>query len=281
MHYLSVDEVKELCQTSTYSLKNFISNPKTLFPYHLEKLFDEAEKGRISSDDIQSYFRLNQTKKSTISKEVNQLSNLSEGFPIKIPKFPHFRTAEHLYQCLKLDLSKGQEVFEKQLIIIDQTSGEGAKLIGDRKEEMRSYWYPSWLMNDWEMRDLPFNSYKEKHWEAKTEIVNTMWFVLLHKLGSNRKEFARVLLKSGAVHQSPIVEIANNKRNPDLFWGTKLERNNTLRGVNMMGKLLGRLRDMYRLELLLKKPSMDILKVAPPKTYTLIGSEVAFVDYND
>ncbi|MBB3699325.1 DUF1768 domain-containing protein [Flammeovirga yaeyamensis] len=280
MHYLSVDEVKELCQTSTYSLKNFVSDQKTLFPYQLENLFDEAERGTIRNQDIQSFFRLNQNKKFTICKEVNQLGNLAEGFPIKIPKFPHFRTAEHLYQCLRLDISKGQEVFEKQLMIIDQTSGEGAKLMGDRKEEMRSFWHPEWLMNDWEMRDLPFNNYQEKHWKAKTEIINCMWFVLLHKLGSNRKEFARVLLKNGAVHQSPIVQVEKNNRNADLFWGAKVEQNATIRGVNMMGKLLGRLRDMYRMELLMKKPELEILKVKAPKSFTLIGAEVGFVDYN-
>ncbi|NLR94029.1 NADAR family protein [Flammeovirga agarivorans] len=281
MHYLSVQEVKEMCYNSTYHFKEYILDQKEVFPYNVQVLFDMAKEGRIRNESINGFVRKNTSRLHILSKEANLLTNTSEGFPIKIPKFPHFRTAEHLFQCIKLDQAKGDEIIEKQLLIIDQTSGEGAKLMGDRKDDMRMFWRSAWVMKDWEMRDLPTNQYKEKHWVAVTEMVNALWYALLMKLGNNRKEFGKVLLKNGAVKQSPIVEISLDQRQPDTFWGTKVEPNGMLRGMNLAGKLLSRLRDLYRLELLQKKGSFNLLIVTPPFSIQIIGGDIQSVDYNE
>lgn len=281
MYYLSSHEVKEMCYTSTYHIKDFLLDQKEVFPYHLDVLFDIVRQGKIKHEGINIYVKKSSSKLHSIAQEANMLSNLSLGFPVIIPQYPHFRTAEHLYQCIKLDLGKGDEAIEKQLLIIDQTSGEGALLVGGRKDDMRMFWRSSWMMKDWEMRDLPFEQYKEKHWEALTEIVNGMWYCLLMKLANNRKEFGKVLLKNGAVKQSPIVEIALDQNNPDTLWGTKIETNGMLRGVNLNGKLLSRLRDMYRLELLQKKGVFEMLKVKPPFSVQIIGGKIKEIDYNE
>lgn len=278
MYYLSKEQVKEMCYTSTYHIKDFLLDQKEVFPYHLKTLFDLVKQGGIRHEGINAFVRKNSARLSIVAKEFEHLSNTSEGFPIKIPQFPHFRTSEHLYQCIKLDPSKGDCVIEKQLIIIDQTAGEGAKQVGDRREDMRLFWRSCWIMKDWEMRDY---QYKDKHWEALTEIVNGMWYCLLMKLANNRKEFGKVLLKNGAVKQSPIVEICNDQRKPDLLWGTKIESNGMMRGVNLGGKLLSRLRDLYRLELLQKKGVFELLKVVPPFQVQIIGGDIKELDYNE
>ncbi|MBD0400843.1 NADAR family protein [Flammeovirga sp. EKP202] len=281
MHYLSVNEVKEMCYQSTYHIKDFLLDQKEVFPYHLHVLFDQVKAGKVRHEGINAFVRKNSTRLHIVSKDFDLLSNTSEGFPIKVPQFPHFRTAEHLFQCIKFDPTKGDEILDKQLLILDQTSGLGAKQVGDRKDDMRMFWRSAWIMKDWEMRDLPFDQYKEKHWEALTEIINGMWYALLMKLANNRKEYGKVLLKNGAVKQSPIVEIELDQNSPSTFWGTKIQSNGMMRGLNIGGKLLSRLRDFYRLELLQKKGTFNLLEVVPPFNIEVFGGPIPKVNYNE
>ncbi|NME68473.1 NADAR family protein [Flammeovirga aprica] len=281
MHYLSTNEVKEMCYNSTYHIKDFLLDQKEVFPYHINVLFDQVKQGKVRHEGITAFVRKNASRLHLVSKECDLLSCTAEGFPIKIPQFPHFRTAEHLFQSIKLDPEKGDEIIEKQLLIIDQTSGIGAQQVGDRKDDMRMFWRSPWIMKDWEMRDLPFEQYKEKHWEALTAIVNGKWYALLMKLANNRKEFGKVLLKNGAVKQSPIVEIELDQNSSNTFWGTKIQSNGMMRGLNLGGKLLSRLRDLYRLELLQKKGTFNLLIVKPPFNVEIIGGPIPEVDYNE
>ncbi|AZQ62307.1 hypothetical protein EI427_08665 [Flammeovirga pectinis] len=281
MYYLSVDEVKALCKSETYKIKDFLLDKKECFVFNLNPLFDAVKQGKVSNEGLSMYVKKNSSRLHILHDEAHHLSNEVVGYPIIVPQFPHFRTAEHLYQIIKLDPKKGDDVVEKQLIILDQTAGESAKKIGERREEMRFFWRSSYILREWEMRDLPFSSYKEKHWEALTEILNAMWYALVMKLASNRKEFGRVLLRNGAANLAPIVQVSSDLRNPDTFWSTKIERNGNLTGLNIFGKLIARLRDKYRLELLEKTGRFNLLNVTPPFNINVFGGEIETVDFNE
>ena len=133
------------------------------------------------------------------------LSNMAAGYPLEINGVC-IRTSEALYQACRFP-----HLPQIQQLIIDQKSPMTAK-----------------------MKGKPHRSNSRPDWERVQ--IKVMRWCLRVKLVKNWKEFSTLLLNTDDL---PIVEESRR----DQFWGAKPSDDETLVGMNVLGRLLMELRD--------------------------------------
>ena len=137
-----------------------------------------------------------------------ELSNMTQGFPLQVSGM-RFQGSEGLYQAFKFNNNPAH-----QLRIAEQSSGMDAKKVAYTNQKVRP---------DWD--DIK---------------ADAMAYSLTQKLCQHPERFGCVLL---ATMDLPIVELVGQNR-PDDYWGAKLQTDGTsLRGRNVLGKLLTSLRN--------------------------------------
>jgi len=155
--------------------------------------------------DIREYDRRNSAVFRKTTEKWGGLSNMAAGFPVVVNGI-HIRSCEALYQACRFPhLPSVQE----QIIL--QTSPMTAKMVGK-----------------------PYRVDTRKDW-MRVRIIIMKWCLRV-KLVQNWNEFEKLLLETGDLQ---IVESSNK----DAFWGAKPVDDNSLVGVNALGRLLMELRN--------------------------------------
>jgi ribA/ribD-fused uncharacterized protein len=168
------------------------------------------------------------------------LSNMAAGFPLEINGIP-FLTSEALYQACRFP-----HLPDVQQLIIKEKSPMTAKMVGK-----------------------PYRSQSRDDFEDVK--VNIMRWCLRVKLAQNFVEFSKLLMST---QNKAIVEDSHK----DTFWGAVRDKKdeNTLRGVNALGRLLMELRQQY-----IENPfSIKLVYVEPLKipNFKLFGEHIGIVD---
>jgi ribA/ribD-fused uncharacterized protein len=159
-------------------------------------------------DQMRSYVKRDVVFFRTTTGEFGPLSNMAPHFSIFLLG-TRIQTAEALYQACRFPDDP-----EIQRIIIDQPSPMTAK--------MKSKKYRTHTRTDWD-----------------SVRVSVMRWCLRAKLSQNWVRLGAVLEKT---KDTPIVEESTK----DDFWGAKPQDDGTLRGRNVLGRLLMELRQEYR-----------------------------------
>ena len=168
------------------------------------------------------------------------LSNMTFGFPIVVNGIS-FQGSEGLYQALKFP-----EEPEHQLRIARERSGMYAKKTAYTNPRVRP---------DWE--------------ETK---VDAMRYTLAEKLRQHPERFGRALAETAGM---PIVEISRR----DDYWGAKPSGDgNTLRGRNVLGRLLTELRDLLQDQHDIQAATLAYLKNTKLKPLIINGFSVTEVE---
>lgn len=165
---------------------------------------------------------------------------MAAGFDIIIDNI-RISTSEELYQACRFPYS-----VEVQKLIIEQKSPMTAK-----------------------MKSKPFRSQTRHDWE-KVKVTIMRWCLRV-KLACNWVKFRELLLATG---DKPIVEDSHRDR----FWGAVAQDNETLSGVNAIGRLLMELREE------LKSDRAKDLKIVPPpkvKDFLLLGSPIPIIQVEE
>ena len=136
------------------------------------------------------------------------LSNMAAGYPLHINGVS-IRTSEALYQACRFP-----RMPDVQKKIIGQASPMTAKMVSK-----------------------PYRKDSRSDWDDVR--VDIMWWCLRVKLAQNWEKFSDLLLST---EDMPIVE--ESYRDP--FWGAKPINGETLIGINVLGRLLTRLREQFR-----------------------------------
>ena len=136
------------------------------------------------------------------------MSNMAGGFPLVVNDVP-VRTSEALYQACRFP-----HLPEVQKVIIDQRSPMTAK-----------------------MKGKPYRDVSRSDWENVR--INIMRWCLRVKLAQNWTAFGHLLLETNT---RPIVEQSAK----DDFWGAKPVDDNSLSGMNVLGRLLMELRESVK-----------------------------------
>lgn len=168
----------------------------------------------ISSSDtrrdsmIRTYDRFKSVVFLKTNEEFGGLSNMAGGFPLVVNRLRIF-TSEALYQACRFP-----HMPEVQRLIIAQTSPMTAK-----------------------MKSKPYRCDSRPDWNQVR--VKIMRWCLRVKLVQHWNKFSELLLATG---DRPIVEHSRK----DDFWGAKPAGDQTLVGVNVLGRLLMELREEVR-----------------------------------
>lgn len=162
----------------------------------------------MNTDQIRTYDRANSIVFLRTNEPFGGLSNMAGGFPLNVSGIP-IRTSEALYQACRFPHRP-----DVQRLIIEQSSPMTAK-----------------------MRSKPYRNDSRQDW--KQVRVKIMRWCLRVKLAQNWKLFSELLLDTG---ERPIVEQSRK----DDFWGAKPIDENTLAGMNVLGRLLMELRQEIR-----------------------------------
>lgn len=165
------------------------------------------------------------------------LSNMAAGFPVRVNGV-RILTSEALYQACRFPHRP-----EVQRIIIGEASPMTAK-----------------------MKSKPYRQDSRPDWDRVR--IKIMRWCLRVKLAQNWNEFSRLLL---ATRGRPIVE----KSRKDDFWGAKVVDEETLVGMNVLGRLLMELREEVKQgdrERLSRVEPLDILD------FRLYGEPISAVE---
>jgi ribA/ribD-fused uncharacterized protein len=160
------------------------------------------------------------------------LSNMAAGYPITLGPH-HIHTCEHLYQAMRFP-----DIPDLQLAILALPNPISAKRLSQRQR--------SRTRDDW--HDIR---------------IDVMRWCLELKLACNRHRFGDLLLSTGK--HTTIVEASPD----DDFWGATPLPDGGLRGWNMLGRLLWRLRRRIEVDLPLdlRSPVIDM------NNFRLIGDD--------
>lgn len=193
---------------------------------------------------LKDNFRTYTRDKSVIFKKTSEkwggFSNMAPGYPLCVNGI-YIRSSEALYQACRYP--NNPEIQKK---IIYQSSPMTAKIVGKP--------YRADIREDWQ----------------KIRVVIMKWSLRV-KLAQNYENFSALLKESG---EHPIVESSNK----DDFWGAKPVDQQTLVGINALGRLLMELRA------LVEDSSKDQLSIVPiPKisNFLLFGDEIKEVYASD
>jgi type I restriction enzyme, S subunit len=158
--------------------------------------------------ESQKYDQLISVVFSKTNEPFGGLSNMAEGFPLKVNSI-HIRTSEALYQACRFP-----HLSEVQQLIIEEASPVAAKTTSKlHRDNSRP---------DWD--------------QVRVDIMR---WCLRVKLVQNWERFSVLLLETG---ERPIVE----KSHKDTFWGAKMVDDQTLIGTNMLGCLFMELREAIK-----------------------------------
>ncbi len=164
------------------------------------------------------------------------LSNMAGGYPLEVNGI-HILTTEALYQACRFP-----HLPEVQRLIIGQNSPMTAKMVGK-----------------------PYRKDSRSDWNIVR--VRIMRWCLRVKLAQNWERFGDALLETNG---KPIVEESRK----DDFWGAKRIDEDTLIGVNILGRLLTDLRD----ELLSPKGELLRTVMLPDvANFTLLGKMIGVI----
>ena len=162
------------------------------------------------SSQIRVYDRTSSVVFLKTKEEFGGLSNMAGGFPLVVNDIP-IRTSEALYQACRFP-----HLPDVQKLIIDQRSPMTAK-----------------------MKGKPYRHDSRSDWNKVR--INVMRWCLRVKLVQNWTTFGRLLLETNS---RPIVEQSRK----DDFWGAKPVDEDTLVGMNVLGRLLMELRESVKTE---------------------------------
>lgn len=157
---------------------------------------------------VRTYERTESAVFSKTKEAFGGLSNMAAGFPVRV-NVVHILTSEALYQACRFP-----HLPDVQRLIIQERSPMTAK-----------------------MRGKPYRAKSRPDWDQVR--VKIMRWCLRVKLIQNFDTFSRLLLDTGA---RPIVELSRK----DDFWGAKQRDDDTLVGINVLGRLLMELREELR-----------------------------------
>ncbi|MBN1545563.1 MAG: DUF1768 domain-containing protein [Syntrophaceae bacterium] len=168
------------------------------------------------------------------------LSNMAGGFPLSVNGI-RILTSEALYQACRFPHRP-----DVQKLIIGQNSPMTAK-----------------------MKSKPYRHDSRPDWDLVR--VKIMRWCLRVKLAQNWDSFSRLLLQTGDL---PIVEQSRK----DDFWGAKPTDENTLIGINVLGRLLMELREEVK-----SKNKESLVLVEPPEiqNFFLDGNPIGAVSEED
>lgn len=167
-------------------------------------------KNYSENSHIRTYSRSNCAVFKKTKEEYGGLSNMSGGFPVKVNSIS-IRTSEALYQACRFP-----HLPEIQRLIIDEKSPMAAK-----------------------MKGKPYRVDSRSDWDQVR--VKIMRWCLRVKLACNWFDFGSLLHATG---NKPIVEESRRDR----FWGAVTDREGTLVGNNVLGRLLMELREELKSE---------------------------------
>jgi len=194
----------------------------------------------LLKDNFRTYTR----DKSAIFKKTSEMwggfSNMAPGYPLCVNGI-YIRSSEALYQACRYP--NNPEVQKK---IIHQSSPMTAKMVGK-----------------------PNRANTREDWQ-QTRIVIMKWSLRV-KLAQNYEKFSALLKESG---DNPIVESSNK----DDFWGAKPVDQQTLVGVNALGRLLMELRVLVETS---SKDQLSIVNVPNISNFLLLGDEIKEVHASD
>ena len=165
------------------------------------------------------------------------LSNMAGGFPLVVNGVD-IRTSEALYQACRFPHKP-----DLQRLIIEQKSPMTAK-----------------------MKGKPYRNESRSDWDEVR--VKIMRWCLEVKLAQNWDAFREILLSTGNL---PIVEHSRK----DEFWGAKPLDDDSLRGVNALGRLLMELRERIKRE---PQESLLCVLALPLSNFLLYGKEIQEID---
>jgi type I restriction enzyme S subunit len=161
-----------------------------------------------STNQVRTYNRNESVVFWKTNEPFGGLSNMAGGFPLKVNGL-RIPTSEALYQACRFPHKP-----DVQRLIIEQASPMTAK-----------------------MKSKPYRSDSRPDWEQVR--VKIMRWCLRVKLVQNWQKFSKLLLETG---DRPIVEQSRK----DDFWGAKPVGDQTLVGMNVLGRLLMELREEVR-----------------------------------
>ncbi|GHD45280.1 type I restriction enzyme, S subunit/hypothetical protein [Marinobacter persicus] len=193
---------------------------------------------------LKGNFRTYSRDKSVIFKKTSErwggFSNMAPGYPLCVNGV-YIRSSEALYQACRYP--NNPEIQKK---IIHQSSPMTAKMVGK-----------------------PNRADTREDWQ-KTRIIIMKWSLRV-KLAQNYEKFSALLKESG---DNPIVESSNK----DDFWGAKPVDQQTLVGVNALGRLLMELRALVENS---SKDQLSIVPVPNISNFLLLGDEIREVHASD
>jgi type I restriction enzyme S subunit len=159
----------------------------------------------MMADQARSYNRAISVVFLKTNEAFGGLSNMAGGFPLEVNE-TRILTAEALYQACRFPHRP-----EVQQLIIEQASPMTAK-----------------------MKSKPYRRESRPDW-GKVRVKIMRWCLRV-KLAQNRDSFGKLLLETG---ERQIVEESRK----DDFWGAKPIDEETLVGMNVLGRLLMELRE--------------------------------------
>lgn len=198
----------------------------------------------MDPDFLKDNFRTYARDKSVIFKKTSEkwggFSNMAPGYPLCVNGV-YIRSSEALYQACRYP--NNPEIQKK---IIHQSSPMTAKMVGK-----------------------PHRADTREDWQ-KTRIVIMKWSLRV-KLAQNYETFSALLKESG---EQPIVESSNK----DDFWGAKPVDQQTLVGVNALGRLLMELRGLVEN---LSQDQLSIVPVPNISNFLLLGDDIREINASD
>jgi type I restriction enzyme S subunit len=180
-----------------------------------------------------------------VNEKWGGLSNMSNDFPLRIGEI-EVKSSEALYQALRFP---HQPDWQRE--ILDAPHAMQAKMKAKKGGRKRDHSRP-----DWDQKQ-----------------VEVMEWCLQIKLAQHFQDSFLRLLRWTAPHA--IVELSNNDR----FWGAVQDQDGVLRGENMLGRLLVKLRD-EAITLVSQGEEHRLLRLQPPAIteFRLLGREIGVIE---
>jgi ribA/ribD-fused uncharacterized protein len=185
---------------------------------------------------VETYSRAGSAVFNRTKEKWGEFSNMCAGFPLRVNGVD-IRTSEALYQAMRFP-----DHPEVQQQIFDEPSPKGAKMKSKRHRKELG-------RQDWDEIQMA-----------------VMWWCQTVKLAQNFDNFGGVLFITG---NKPIVEESAN----DMFWGAKDQGNGTLKGANVLGKLLMELRSRY----LADRASLKVVEPPGIANFQLMGQDIGTI----
>ena len=190
-----------------------------------------------SESQVRSYERAESIVFLKTKEAFGGLSNMAGGFPLRVNDI-HIFTSEALYQACRFP-----HLPDVQKLVLSEASPMTAK-----------------------MKTKPYRKDSRPDWDQVR--VRIMRWCLRVKLAQNWKAFGELLLETG---NKSIVEESYK----DDFWGAKPVDQNTLVGMNVLGRLLMELREELKSE---RRDNLLEVEPLPIPDFLLMGQPIQTVE---